>query len=63
MTNQIINISETEDNRVVIEQMDDELYHIYDESGGMVEPDFESYEEAYYWAIDNGYTVVEYFNR
>ena len=52
-----------EDNRVVIEQMDDNLYHLYNEAGQAVETDFETYEEAEQWAQCNGYTVVQLFGK
>lgn len=48
--------------KVVIEQMEDNLYHAYDESGAIVEGDFKSYDEAETHMTQNGYTVVESFN-
>lgn len=47
---------------VIITDMDDNLWHIYDEAGIAVEVDFESEAEATEWAIDNGYLIVETFN-
>jgi hypothetical protein len=46
---------------VVINQMDDDLYHIYDESGQAIETDFSTEQEAEEWATLNGYNVVCYF--
>lgn len=51
-----------EDKRIIVELMCDELYHIYDESGSCIEPDFETEEEALKYATDNGYHPVENFN-
>lgn len=48
--------------RVVIEQMGDNLFHLYDSAGSMVEGDFDTYEEAEQWAKDNDYLVVSSFN-
>lgn len=52
---------EQEDNRVIIEQMEDDLYHLYDVDGCSVENDFDTYEEAEEWAKDNDYVVVHAF--
>ncbi len=51
-----------EDNRVIIEQMEDELFHLYDESGSLIEGDFDTWDEANQWAIDNDKEIVELFN-
>ena len=48
--------------KVVIEQMSDDLFHIYNEAGQIVEPDFNTHEEATQWAVDNQYEVVDSFN-
>jgi hypothetical protein len=47
---------------VIIETMGDNLYHLYDEAGSIVEPDFNTYDEAWSWAINNKCNVVESFN-
>lgn len=47
--------------KVIIETMEDDLYHLFDEAGSIVEPDFNTYDEAWSWAIENGYNVVESF--
>ena len=49
-----------EDNRVIIDETDG-LYSLYDEAGGCVEADFDSYEEAEQYALDNGMEVVDLF--
>lgn len=48
--------------KVVIEQMEDDLYHIYNEAGQIIEADFDSYEEAKQYANDNNFIVVNSFH-
>lgn len=52
---------ENEDN-VIVEELDDE-YHLYNSSGQCVEGDFSTSEEAIEYAKNNGYNVVDEFNR
>ena len=48
--------------KVIIEQMADLFWNIYNESGACIEPDFDTKEEAEEFAIDQGYEIVNYFN-
>lgn len=47
--------------KVVVEQMEDETFSLYNESGQMVEEGFESQVEAKEFAKDCGFEVVETF--
>lgn len=40
----------------------DGKFDVYEESGGSVEVDFETFDEAKQWIKDNGYKYVETFN-
>lgn len=47
--------------KVVVEQMEDETFSLYNEAGQMVEEGFESQVEAEEFAKDCGFEVVETF--
>lgn len=47
--------------RLIIIDNEDK-YDLYNEAGQMVECDFDTYQEAGQWAIDNGYYIVTLFN-
>lgn len=47
--------------KVVVEQMEDETFSLYNEAGQMVEEGFESQVEAREFAKDCGFEVVETF--
>lgn len=47
--------------KVVIEQMEDEKFSLYNEAGQLIEEDFESQVEAKEFAMDCGFEVVETF--
>lgn len=51
---------------VVIEDYEEDeettKYSIVDESGCTIETDFDSFEDAEEWAVDNNYNVVDSFN-
>ena len=51
-----------EDIRVVIEEMEDETFGIYNEAGQCLCGDIEDYIDAENWALDCGYIIVDSFN-
>lgn len=51
----------TQTNDVIIEDFGDTC-SIVDINGCTIEPDFDSYEEAEMWAIDNNYNILYGFN-
>ena len=55
-------IDDREDIRVVIEDMVDDTFGIYDESGQCVCGDIEDYIDAENWALDCDYIIVDSFN-
>jgi len=56
------NVHPTASTRVVVEEMGDDFFHLYNENGDIVEADFPTYEEAEEYAGENGFVVVQSFN-
>ncbi len=47
---------------VIIEQMEDEAFGVYEESGQCIVGDFDSFEDAEKWVNENDYDLVDSFN-
>jgi len=48
--------------KVIIEFMEDGLWHLYNNAGQIEEPDFKTHEEAEEFATQNDYEIVNSFS-